>query len=751
MSEHDKPSGAEEPKKTSPVVAVEEQEQDGVDLRDILGIIAAGKWLILAVTVGFTALAVIYSFLWPATWEADALIQVNQFPTGPAASSAAQSTLVASILPTGTMAAAEVEIMTSRAVLLPVVRRMHLNIIINKPIPVIGKLFKPKHPPPLVVDDITVPDAWKDTDMRLRVDSLDTYTLFSPGGKPIIHGETGKQETALNGKVKITVAKLGDRIGRVFRVQRLYDSEAVYYLQKNLTATQLGGTGAGISSQTGVVELELEGRNPYAIRRIVNALADQYMQENIAAMATQAQKSLSFVNSQLPQVNKKANLAQSKLSAYEAEHGVVNIDAQTQAVLQQITTYEGQLTQLELARVALAQEYKPDFPGYASIAEQENSIKQRIAQLNDSLKSIPAQQLEYVQLTRDAQVYGQLYQQLLATQQDLEVTQAGTVGTARIVDHAIQPYEPVWPIIPLVIIIGVGLGLIFGVVAVLVKSALSRGVLDATELERTFGLPVYAIVPHSREQDKGLKKSKKTKDHTIPVLAQHAPQDAAVEALRSLRTSLSFALWDAPRRVITFSGTSPGVGKSFLTANVAHVLGMADQRVLVIDGDMRKGHLHRYFRVKQKPGLSDALSGQAEAEAIVRKNPLGNGVDFVPTGPYPPGAFDLVSSPRFERLIDAYAEQYDVVIIDVPPVLSVAEGLIISRFATANFLVIKAGGQTDREIHLALERMRQNGVRVLGFVFNNMTPRAASATFGRYAAGYGYGYGYYRAEGQGET
>ena len=743
MSESQNTSAEDPSRRLTPVVAVEEQDQDGVDLRDIVGIILSGKWIIAGVTLAFTALAVAYAFLWPATYSADALIQVNQYTPG-ATPIGQTSSLVAQFLPGGTIAAAEIEIMTSRAVLLPVVRRLHMNVIIDKPIPVIGKLFKPSSPPPLVVDTMLVPDTWKDINLDLRSDGGGAYTLFSPDDKPVLHGQVGKTASALDGRVQMLVTKLGGKAGRTFTVMRLYDSEAVYNLQENLTATQLGSsTGGGFGSQSGVVQLELDGANPYGIKKILNEIADQYMRENIAAMASQARKSLDFVNDQLPVMNQKFTTAQAKLAKYEAEHGVVDISAQTQATLQEIVTYESQLTQLHLALVGLSAQYKPDFPGYAALQQQEASIRQKIDSLNSSLQQIPSQQLQFVQLNRDAQVYGQLYQQLLATQQDLEITQAGTVGTARIVDHALTPYKPVWPIVPAVIAIGVGLGLIMGIIAVLLKSALTRGVLDATELERTFGLPVYAIIPHSRAQYKALKRSKRDKHKPIPLLAQNDPTDPAVEAMRSLRTSINFAMWDQPRRVVTFSGTAPAVGKSFLSANVAHVLGTAHQRVLVIDGDMRRGRLHRYFGVHQKPGLSEVLSGQKTVEEILRTDPLGNGVDFIPTGAYPPGAFDLVSSPRFEALIDEMGSRYDVVIIDVPPILAVAEGLVISRQATANFLVIKAGGQTDREIHLALERMRQNGVRLMGFIFNDLTQRAATATFGRYAAG---AYSYYQTE-----
>ncbi len=737
---------ADEPEKSPPVVAVQQEAEDGVDLRDILGVIAAGKWLILAVTVGFTALATAYAFLWPPTYEVNTVVQVNQFGSsgvgGPNA--AAASSLLASILPTGTLAAAEIPIMTSQAVLIPVIHRMHLNIYINKPFPVIGKLFQSSTPPPITVQSMEVPDLWKDENLTLRADGNGAYTLFSFDGRPIIHGQVGKEATALGGRVKILVTKLGAKPGRTFQIMRLYDSEAIYLLQKNLTATQLtgstGSTGSGAASQSGVVQLELEGKFPNQIRRVLDEITDQYLRENVAAMAAQAQKSLSFVKNQLPIVNQKQIAALTGLSQYEAKYGVVDIDAQTQMVLQQMATYESQLTQLELARVATAQQYTANFPGYAAIVSQEQSIKQKIAALNDQLLQLPQQQQGFIELQRNATVYSTLYQTLLTTEQSLEISQAGTIGTARILSYALAPYEPEWPIVPLVIAIGVALGLFMGVIAVLLKSALSHGVFDATALEQSFGLPVYAIIPHSKQEDGVRRKARKSTISRLGILAREMPTDPAIEAMRSLRTSLNFALWDSPRKVITFSGTSPGVGKSFLSANMAHILAASDQRVLVIDADMRRGHLHRYFGLEQKPGLSQLLTGQHNLDAVIRRGVDGSTVDFMPSGPYPPGVFELIVSSRFKEIVDECASRYDYVILDVPPVLAVAEGILIARLASANFLVVKAGAQTEREVQLSLERMRQNGVRLLGFVFNNLTPRAATATFGRYYGGYGYSY-----------
>ncbi|MGH9351438.1 MAG: polysaccharide biosynthesis tyrosine autokinase, partial [Terriglobia bacterium] len=259
-------------------------------------------------------------------------------------------------------------------------------------------------------------------------------------------------------------------------------------------------------------------------------------------------------------------------------------------------------------------------------------------------------------------------------------------------------------------------------------------------LERQLGLPVYAVIPHSKAQAKHAVKEAETHHGAIPVLAVAEPQDMAVEALRSLRTSLNFAFAGAGNRIITLGGPRPLIGKSFITVNLAQVLADAGKKVLIMDADLRRGHLHQYFGVQRQPGLSQILSGESALESCVVLSKTNPNVALLPTGVLPPNPSELLMGERFAHLLEKAGSSYDMVLIDLPPYLAVTDGLIIAAQAATNLVVLRAGIHPLREIEHVLGRLRQNNIPVTGFVLNDLMPRSAAYGYRKY--GYAYSYKY---------
>jgi tyrosine-protein kinase Etk/Wzc len=227
---------------------------------------------------------------------------------------------------------------------------------------------------------------------------------------------------------------------------------------------------------------------------------------------------------------------------------------------------------------------------------------------------------------------------------------------------------------------------------------------------------VYATVPVSRVQAH-FTRAAGPGSEALPLLARTRPRDLSVESLRSLRTSLQFALADARNNVLAITGPSPGVGKSFVSANLAAVLADLGKRILLVDADMRAGWLHRYFSTGRAHGLSEVISGTVELAAAIRQTPE-HGLFFLPTGILPPNPSELLMSERFASLVARLGSEYDLVVIDTPPILAVSDGAIVGRHAGVNLVVVRAGAHPVREISLALTRLEQNGVTVQGVVFN---------------------------------
>jgi len=238
-------------------------------------------------------------------------------------------------------------------------------------------------------------------------------------------------------------------------------------------------------------------------------------------------------------------------------------------------------------------------------------------------------------------------------------------------------------------------------------------------------------VPHSVKQRKLLKNAEGTKK---AVLAIAESTDPAVESMRSLRTSLHFALLEARNNVILVTGPTPGIGKTFLTVNLGAILASSGKRVLLIDGDLRKGQLHKYFGLDGNEGLSDAIATGESIEQVIRSTSVDN-LDIISHGTTPPNPSELLLHERFALAIEQLSRLYDYVVIDSPPVLPVTDPTIIGRLAGAALLVVKSGAHTLREIELCAKRLEQGGVNLRGVVFNDM-PLSGS----RY--GYGDYYGY---------
>jgi tyrosine-protein kinase Etk/Wzc len=221
------------------------------------------------------------------------------------------------------------------------------------------------------------------------------------------------------------------------------------------------------------------------------------------------------------------------------------------------------------------------------------------------------------------------------------------------------------------------------------------------------------------------------------VLAAREPEDPAVESIRSLRTSLQFALLDAPTRVVAIVGPAPGVGKSFVACNLAHVVGEGGKRVLVIDADLRRGHLHASLGGERSPGLSEVLAGEAPWAEVVRKSVVP-GVDFLAGGQRPPNPSVLFERERLGRLIAAVGAAYDLVLIDTPPILAVTDAALVAAHASVTLCVLRSGRHPMREIEEALRRFANGGVQVDGFVVNAVDFSRGFGANGRYHYQYSY-------------
>ncbi|WP_035475126.1 polysaccharide biosynthesis tyrosine autokinase [Burkholderia sp. WSM2230] len=718
-------------------------EEEDVVLGQLVQVIIDDIWWLIAIAAAVVAIAGAYCVLAKPIYSADAHVRVEQADNTSQALTQTQTgaaiTSGSSSLPTD----AEIEIIKSRGVVGPVVEQMKLNFSVTpKMLPLLGSIAaRIAKPGELArpwlglssyawggevadVDSIDVLPALEGQKLTMKALEGGRYELYAENGALLLRGQVGQQ--AQGGGVTMLVDKLVARPGEEFTVVRANDLDAISAFQSAITVQEQG-------KQTGVIQISLEDKNPEHAALVANALAQSYVRQHISNKQADASKMLDFLKSEEPRLKADLERAEAALTAYQRQSGSINASDEAKVYLEGSVQYEQQIAGLRLQMAQLTERYGDDHPMLKAAREQMAELQAQRAKYADRFRDLPATEVKAVQLQRDAKVAEDIYVLLLNRVQELSVQKAGTGGNVHIVDAALRPGSPVKPKKALILSAATILGLIAGTGFVFLRRNMFKGIDDPEHIERAFHLPVFGLVPLSSEQallENGLQRGG---ERLRSVLANARPKDVTVESLRSLRTSMQFTLMDAKNRIVMLTGPMAGVGKSFLTVNLAVLLAHSGKRVLMIDGDMRRGVLERYLGGTQENGLSELLSGQISLEEAIRTSDIEN-LGFISCGRRPPNPSELLMSPRLPQYLDGLAKRYDVILIDTPPVLAVTDASIIGAYAGSTFFVMRSGMHSEGEIIDALKRLRAAGVHVQGGIFNGMPARARGGYDRSYAA-----------------
>ncbi|HAV2254568.1 TPA: polysaccharide biosynthesis tyrosine autokinase, partial [Escherichia coli] len=530
--------------------------------------------------------------------------------------------------------------------------------------------------------------------------------------------------------VSLKVSEISAKPGSRFTVKYEDRLKAISDLQDVFTVADQG-------KDTGILTLSLTGDNPILIRKIVDSIAQNYLSQNIARQAAQDEKSLEFLNIQLPKVRKDLDIAEDTLNQYRRQKDSVDLSLEAKSVLEQIVNVDNQLNELTFRESEISQLYTKEHPTYKALLEKRKTLQDEKEKLNNKVSAMPKTQQEILRLSRDVESGQAVYMQLLNRQQELNIAKSSAIGNVRIIDTAITQTKPVKPKKILIVLIGVFLGFATSVGIVLLRVFLRRGIENPEQLEE-LGINVYASIPVSETFAKRMVqtpswKKNRNKD-TYGFLAIENPADLAIEAIRGLRTSLHFAMMEARNNVLMISGASPNAGKTFVSTNLAAIIAQAGKKVLLIDTDMRKGYTHKLFEVSNEYGLSDFLSGKNDLPKSVKK--IKNvEFDFISRGVVPPNPAELLMHRRFGELITWASNNYDIVILDTPPILAVTDAAIIGHYAGTTLLIARFEQNTPKEIEVSYKRFEQSGVIVKGCILNGVVKKASSY--------YGYGYNHY--------
>ncbi|QSD21515.1 tyrosine-protein kinase Wzc [Pectobacterium brasiliense] len=705
-------------------VKTSETNSDEIDLGRLLGTLLDHRWLIIGVTAIFTIIGILYATFATPIYRSDALIQVEQ-NTG-------NSLLkdISSVLPDAKPeSAAEIELIKSRMVVGKTVDDLSLDVVVQKKyFPVFGKGFArlmEHEPEKIAVSRLDVPASWKDEWFELRIIDANTYEVDVSGAIKV-EGKVGQLTNKNN--LSILVSDIQADNGTVFRVKKLNKITAVNNLLEDLAVADKG-------KDTGVLALSYQGEDPDLTNKILNSISQNYLQQNVERKSEEAGKSLEFLKEQLPNVRLTLDEADNKLNNYRQKNESVDLTLEAKAVLETMVAVESQLNELTFKEAEISKLYTKEHPAYRALMEKRKTLEEERGKINKRVGAMPKTQQEILRLTRDVNVGQEVYMQLLNKQQELSINKASTVGNVRVIDAAALKIKPVKPRKAVIILLAMIAGIVISAIFVILKTLLHKGLESPEQLEE-LGINVYASVPLSEWQQKKdralLGKGKKGNVRSTELLAVGNPADLAIEAIRSLRTSLHFAMMEAKNNVLMISGASPAIGKTFVSANLGAVIAQSGQRVLIVDCDMRKGYAHELMGCQGTDGLSDILSGQITTEKSIRKTAVEN-MDFIPRGQIPPNPSELLMHSRFSQFIDWATKNYDIVLLDTPPILAVTDAAVISRHAGTSLLVARFEVNTLKEIEVSIRRFEQNGTDIKGVILNAIVKRAASYySYGNY-------------------
>nr|HEK7728472.1 polysaccharide biosynthesis tyrosine autokinase [Escherichia coli]HEK8655370.1 polysaccharide biosynthesis tyrosine autokinase [Escherichia coli]HEK8679801.1 polysaccharide biosynthesis tyrosine autokinase [Escherichia coli] len=415
----------------------------------------------------------------------------------------------------------------------------------------------------------------------------------------------------------------------------------------------------------------------------------------------------------------------------------VDLSLEAKAVLDQIVNVDNQLNELTFRESEISQLYTKEHPTYKALMEKRKTLQDEKIKLNKRVSAMPETQQEILRLSRDVESGRAVYMQLLNRQQELNIAKSSAIGNVRIIDDAVTQTKPVKPKKILILLAGIVFGGMVSVGLVLLRVLLRRGIETPEQLEEV-GINVYASIPlaetFTKNNLQGKGSTKKVFNKIPSFLAVDNPADLAIEAIRGLRTSLHFAMMEARNNILMISGASPNAGKTFVSSNLAAVIAQTGKKVLFIDTDMRKGYTHKLFNENNSNGLSDILSGKTEISLAI-KTIKSAGFDYISRGMVPPNPAELLMNKRFGDLLEWANNNYDIVVLDTPPILAVTDAAVIGHYVGTTLLVARFELNTAKEIEVSIKRFEQTGIIVKGCILNGVVKKASSY--------YGYGYNHY--------
>jgi len=360
---------------------------------------------------------------------------------------------------------------------------------------------------------------------------------------------------------------------------------------------------------------------------------------------------------------------------------------------------------------------------------QATTLTNNINKIEGELSQLPAKETEWARLQRPFEMYDRSYRELINKRLDFNIAKAGTTADFQILQPASLPTEPIKPDKLMVYAIGLASGLFLGIGLIAARYFMHNTITNLGEVERNAKAPVLGVVPRYTKE----------KLHFSKLIVDKNPKSAISESIRSIRTNLDFISSAKKKRLISITSTVSGEGKTFVAVNLGGIIALSDQKVVILDLDLRRPKVNIAFDAENNIGISTILIEKHTVAECIQHTSIEN-LHFIPAGPMPPNPSELILNPKFDEMLEELRELYDVIIIDTPPIGIVTDGILVMRKADIPIYILRANYSKKDFLKNINKVIKTNKFNKLTIILND-AHAVGSYGYG-YEYGYGYGYGY---------
>lgn len=509
----------------------------------------------------------------------------------------------------------------------------------------------------------------------------------------------------------LTSRALAEKVAENLRSSR----DSTFRNVDNLTEKLLLQTKVEKLKDSQVVLIHAEDNDALNASTIANSYAKTYIQQDIEKRNRAAKEASAWLQSQIGTYKDKVREAEEALNAYIQSNKIVtlpDIEKKTQGLLESL---KQEKSRLETALADGIKRYKEKHPKIISLHAQLNDVEKKIEQETGNLLDLNEKMVQYNLLKKEVESNQEIYTNMLNRTKETGLAEKIEVSRISIIDYAKPPLHPFRPNKKRTMQTAVILSLLGSLGLAFLLEYLDSTIRTAEDVSTYLNLPFLGYIPSVNNKEAGTESEK-------ALICWNMSQSTIIESYRSVRTSILFATPEDRRlNTILITSSLPQEGKSFVSSNLSAIFCQLNERVILLDMDMRRPKLHRTIKIEQKPGLSDFLTGNIDLSKIIKTTSL-NALSIIPAGTIPPNPSELLSSKKINTLLEDLKGKFDRIIIDSPPVLSVPDTLLLGKIVDGIVLVIKGASTRLDAISGVKKKILDAKGKIIGVVVNNLNP-----------------------------